>query len=485
MLKVQVFEKSQSNKLDASTLIVPLFIGDVATQLKENSLLSQSELNYIEERSVKFNPVLDETKNFYLPDVVITGLGDQKNRSPEVFRTGIGYCLASLLKSEVTSLSIDGSSFSAQECAGMVDALILGMYSYKVDANKKTLETINLYVSAEQLSDVQEKVSVSKIQCLAANFTRKIAASPANIMNPTDISELAKVLASEEKLTVEILGEEEMKKQGMNALLAVSSGSSQEAKLIILKYDNSEAKETLAMVGKALTFDAGGLSLKPAKTMKDMKFDKSGGAAVLGAMKAIAQLKPKVNVIAVIPSSENVIGSNAFRPGDILTACNGVTIEVTDTDAEGRLILCDALAYCVKKYKPNKMINIATLTGAVISSLGRGVAAVMGNNDALCNDLINAGADIHERLWQMPLYDDHRKLMDSQYADIINLNESREAGLVQGGVFLREFVGETDWAAIDIGGTAWNLSGSSYIKDNCASGFGTRLLCEWVLRSSN
>ncbi len=483
MIDVQVFDKTGSNELGSATLIAPMFAEDGASRLKENAFLSAKDSEYIIERTIQFSSKLEETIAFYLPNVILVGLGEQSKRTPEVFRTAIGHSLSLIIKNEVTEASVDGSAFTAEECAGIVDALVLGTYIYKKNAEKKSLQKINILVHSEQLTEVQEKVTVSKIQCNAANFTRKIAASPANIMTPTDISEIAKGVASEEGLAIEVLGEEEMKKEGMNALLAVSSGSKQEAKLICLKYEHSEAKETLAMVGKALTFDAGGLSLKPSKTMKDMKFDKSGGAAVLGAMKAIAQLKPKVNVVAVIPSSENVIGNDAFRPGDVLAASNGVTIEVTDTDAEGRLILCDALAYCVKKYKPNKMINIATLTGAVISCLGRGVAAVMGNSDELCNDLIKAGAEVHERLWQMPLYDDHRKLMESQYADIINLNESREAGLVQGGVFLREFVGETDWAAIDIGGTAWNLSGSSYIKDNCASGFGARVLSNWILQS--
>jgi leucyl aminopeptidase len=427
-----------------------------------------------------FDGKLESVKSFFQPNVILTGLESTEECEIEGFRKALGFALPSIKQMNSNSLVIDGIQFKPEQCAAMVEALILGLYEYK-DEKINPLVSIVILCEETKVGAYKNIINKSVIQCEAANLTRKIAASPANIMKPKDIAAIAKQVASDHNLSINILGEEDMKKEGMEALLAVSSGSAVEAQLICLKYEHEEADETIAFVGKALTFDAGGISLKPSKTMKDMKFDKSGGAAVLGAIKAVAQLKPKVNVVAVIPSSENVIGSAAFRPGDILKASNGVTIEVTDTDAEGRLILCDALAYCVKKYKPNKMINIATLTGAVIHGLGRTVAAVMGNSDGVCNELIEAGSTVHERLWQMPLYDDHRKLMESQYADIINLNEGREAGLVQGGVFLREFVADTDWAAIDIGGTAWNYRFSPYIKDNCASGYGARLLSQWAL----
>ncbi|MCM8540907.1 MAG: M17 family metallopeptidase, partial [Lentisphaeraceae bacterium] len=200
--------------------------------------------------------------------------------------------------------------------------------------------------------------------------------------------------------------------------------------------------------------------------------------------KAISELQPKVNVIGVIPATENVTGANAYKPGDVITAYNGKTIEIINTDAEGRLILCDALAWTVDKFKPDQIVNIATLTGAVISSLGRGIAAVAGNDDFVCQNLIQAGSEVDERLWQMPLCDVHEELLKSDFADLSNVMDNGEASLVNGSAFLKEFVDGTPWAAIDIGGTAWRHRGASYIKGIGASGFGCRLLSQWALNES-
>ena len=386
------------------------------------------------------------------------------------------------VKYRIESLAIDATQLTAEQCGAMTDGMILSEYNYKDSLNKKECSHSLVFLNADE---EQEKViNLRKKQAEAANLARFIADSPANMMTPEHIAKQAEEVADKHDLSITVLDEKEMQQAGMGALLSVSQGSAHEARLIALEYHHPKAKKTLALVGKGLTFDAGGVCLKPGKGMSEMKYDKSGGAAVLSAMQSIAELEPEINVIGIIPASENVTGSNAFKPGDVVKACNGKTIEIINTDAEGRLILCDALAWTAKKYQPDKMVNIATLTGAVIRSLGHGIAAVAGNSDDVCQGLVAAGNNVDERVWQLPICDVHEELLKSDFADLANVADSGEASLMNGTAFLQEFVGDTPWAAIDIGGTAWRYRGASYIKGTGASGFGSRLLCQWVLNES-
>ena len=382
-------------------------------------------------------------------------------------------------KYRIESIAVDSTLLSAQQCAALTDGIILSEYKYKKSDNEDQMEHSFAFLNAS--NEQRESIEKNRLQSEAANKTRRMADTPANLMTPEIIALEAEKLVEGTELKLTVLDEAEMQKQGFGALLSVSQGSSHEARLVCIEYNHPEAEKTIAMVGKGLTFDAGGVSLKPAKGMSEMKYDKSGGAAVLNAMKAIAELGPKINVIGVIPASENVTGADAFKPGDVVTAYNGKTVEIINTDAEGRLILCDALAWTVDKFKPDAIVNIATLTGAVIRSLGRGIAAVAGNDDDVCQNLVKAGAEVDERLWQMPICEDHEELLESDFADLANVMDSGEASLINGSVFLQQFVGETPWAAIDIGGTAWRHRGASYIKGIGASGFGCRLLSQWVL----
>lgn len=385
-------------------------------------------------------------------------------------------------KYRLETITTDARLLSAEQCGALVDGLLLSDYKYKKDTTKNTLAHAIAFLKAD--SQQQAVIEKSRAQSEAANKARFMADSPANLMTPEIIAQEAVKLAERTGLKLTVLDEEEMRQQGMNALLAVSQGSAHEARLICLEYRHPEAEKTIAMVGKGLTFDAGGVSLKPSRGMCEMKYDKSGGTAVFYAMEAISKLQPKINVIGVVPSSENVTGANAVKPGDVITACNGKSIEVINTDAEGRLILCDALAWTVDKFKPAQIVNIATLTGAVIRSLGRGIAAVAGNDQSVCDQLIEAGLQVDERLWQVPILDVHEELLKSKFADLANVMDDGEASLVNGSVFLREFVADTPWAAIDIGGTAWRYRGASYIKGTGASGFGCRLLTQWALNES-
>lgn len=385
-------------------------------------------------------------------------------------------------KYRLESVAIDAAFLSAGQCAAITDGILLSEYKYKVNEDQNAIEYSLAFLNANE--EQQSSIEKSRIQTEAANKTRFMADSPANLMTPEIIASEAQKLVEGTDLKLTILDEAKMRELGFGALLSVSQGSAHEARLICLEYHHPEAEKTIAMVGKGLTFDAGGVSLKPAKGMSEMKYDKSGGSAVLNAMKAIHDLAPKINVIGVIPASENVTGANAFKPGDVVKAYNGKTIEIMNTDAEGRLILCDALAWTVDKFKPDSIVNIATLTGAVIRSLGRGIASVAGNSDEVCANLIQAGAEVDERLWQMPICEVHEELLESKFADLANVVDSGEASLINGSVFLQQFIGETPWAAIDIGGTAWRHRGAAYIKGIGASGFGCRLLSQWALNES-
>lgn len=272
-----------------------------------------------------------------------------------------------------------------------------------------------------------------------------------------------------------------MAKLGMNAILGVARGSEQRANLMVLRYESPGAKRTLAVVGKGVTFDTGGISIKPSESMHEMKYDMSGAAAVLGAMRAIAALKPAINIIALAPAVENMPGANAQRPGDIVKAYNGKTIEVLNTDAEGRLVLADALAYAVDKFKPDCIVDLATLTGACVTALGHYAAGVTATDDALYEALCRASDVSGERIWRLPLWEDYDKLIEGTHADLANIGPRGEAGSIIGGCFLKHFVGDTPWAHLDIAGAAWGGKNISYLRDKDASGFGVRLLTQWIL----
>ena len=290
----------------------------------------------------------------------------------------------------------------------------------------------------------------------SVNFTRRLALTPANDMTPRILAERAEEIAKKNDLGFDALDEARMKDLGMGALLGVSQGSSQPARLIVLTYDGDRnSNERLALVGKGITFDSGGISLKPAENMHEMKYDMSGGAAVIGAMRAIGKLRPKLNVVGIVPASENLPGPDATKPGDIHRAMNGKTIEIINTDAEGRLILADALAYATMKLGATRLIDCATLTGAMVISLGHSSTGAVSNDDAFADAFLRVANASGERYWRLPLYDDYLTAMKSDIADLKNTG-GRAAGSLTAGAFLREFVDGRPWIHLDIAGTAYS-----------------------------
>lgn len=296
----------------------------------------------------------------------------------------------------------------------------------------------------------------------AANFGRDVINEPSNLMTPTAMAAKAEEVAKSCGLELDVLDEARMRELGMGSLLGVAQGSAEPPKLIVLRYTpKTESAETIAIVGKGVTFDTGGISIKPADGMEKMKYDMAGGATTLAAMRAIAQLKPNVNVLGIVPAVENMPGGRAQRPGDVVRAMTGKTIEVINTDAEGRLILADAVAYA-RKLGATKIVDLATLTGAVSIALGDVYVAILGNNQEWVDAIIAAGKATGEKYWQLPLDKEYREQIKSEIADIKNIG-GRKAGTITGAYFIREFVEETPWAHLDIAGTAWNESGKPHL----------------------
>jgi leucyl aminopeptidase len=321
-------------------------------------------------------------------------------------------------------------------------------------------------------------VELGTVIAAGENLARTLQSRPGNVATPSHLADEASRMCAEVGLEVMVLDEERMRQEGMVALLEVSRGSEEEARLIVMEHrGGEEGAPPLVLVGKGLTFDAGGISLKPPAGMEEMKYDMSGGAAVIGAMQAIARLGVKANVTGIVPSSENLPSGTALKPGDVIGSLAGKTIEVVNTDAEGRLILADALAYGAR-LEPAAMVDCATLTGAVVIGLGHHAAAVMGSDDGLIGELIAAGESSGERCWQLPLWKEYRKQLDSEVADIVNVG-GRPGGSITAACFLADFAGERPWAHLDIAGTAYGDGTLSYQRKG-AYGFPTRLLVEWV-----
>jgi len=288
------------------------------------------------------------------------------------------------------------------------------------------------------------------------------------------------MLAKKYSLKCTVLDKDDMKRLGMGGILAVNQGSTEPPRMVILEYRPIEKSQTLLVVGKGLTFDSGGISLKPPAGMEDMKYDMCGGAAVMALMQAIGEERPDLGVVAIVPATDNMAGGAALKPGDIITHYNGLTSEIVNTDAEGRLILADALAYGVEKFTPDYVVDLATLTGAVIIGLGHHRTGLLGNNDELAGRLLAAGERCAEPLWRLPLGKEYTKQIESQVADIKNTG-GKSAGTITAAAYLQKFVGETPWVHLDIAGTAWEFTEKSYIPKG-PSGTGVRTLLELVRR---
>lgn len=370
------------------------------------------------------------------------------------------------------------------EC--ITEGLMLGAYQFR--KYKKTVEEdepqseiteVLLYTDREKAA-VNKGLTVGKVAALAGAAARDMANEPGNVWTPTRFAEFGRKLAKTYNFSCRVLSKANMQRLKMGGILGVNSGSAQPPKMVILEYKTSARNPTLLMVGKGLTFDSGGISLKPPTGMEEMKFDMCGGAAVLGAMQAVGEEQPKgINVIGIVPTTENLPGPSALKPGDIITIYGGKTVEVINTDAEGRLILADALAYGIKQYKPDAVVDLATLTGAVVIGLGHHRTGLLSNDDGLSQKVMAAGDRSGEPLWRLPLGPEYSKQIKSKVADMKNVG-NRAAGTITAAAFLQEFVGDAVWAHLDIAGTAYNFTEKPYIPNKGPSGIGVRTLLELI-----
>jgi len=344
---------------------------------------------------------------------------------------------------------------------------------------KPDIESVELVIEAADKEQAARGRRIGDAIAAGYLFTRNLQMLPGNVCTPSYLAEQAQKLAAAHGFKATVLDKAQIKKEGMGALLAVAQGSAEEPRFIVLEYQGGGTGAPIALIGKGVTFDSGGISIKPAANMEDMKFDKSGATAVLGAFEVLGRLKPKINVVGLIPATENLPSGTAIKPGDVVKSHLGKTIEIINTDAEGRLILCDALSYA-RRFKPVAAIDAATLTGAVVIALGHHAIGMLGNDEPLLAEVRDAGERAGERCWPLPLWDDYRELLKSDVADVKN-SGGRAAGTIAGAWFLREFVDGFPWVHLDIAGTAYlEGEGPSHAKGPTA--IGVRLFTEFLLK---
>ncbi len=431
--------------------------------------------------------VLPGAERERIATLVVVGLGDASAVSGDSLRAAAGAGARAARQAGARSISLllpkgRGAAFRPESLSeALVDGAICGLYRFEAHKSKPTtdaVQTLTLVASREPARAVERGALRGQIVGEAVCFARTLGNEPGNVCTPSFLAETALKMAGEWGLDAHVMDEAEMRERSMGSLLGVTKGSAEPAKLIVLTYTPKGKRrgDTVGIVGKGLTFDTGGISIKPAAKMEDMKFDMCGGAAVLGAMQAVARLKIKTRVVGLVPASENMPGGASYKPGDILKASNGVTIEVRNTDAEGRLILADALSYAsgTLKPKPKALIDLATLTGACVVALGDHHAALVSNNERLAERLLDASAASSDSLWRMPLVEGHRKQLESPYADLSNLGTSG-AGTLTAAAFLERFTGGIPWAHLDIAGMAWTEKNNGHLTKG-ATGFGVRAL---------
>ncbi len=420
--------------------------------------------------------------------VMLVGCGKERELDDRSYRTIISNSIKSLKDTGslecvnyLTELTIKGRDHHWKIKQAIITA---GQVLYQFDELKtkkkekrRPLRKITFTVpTRRELAQGDEALLIGRAIANGMKLTCDLANRPSNICTPTYLAKQATELGKNHRsLSVNVLEEAEMKKLGMGSLLSVSQGSNEPAKLITLEYKGTKkAGKPIVLVGKGVTFDTGGISIKPAAAMDEMKYDMCGAASVLGTIAAVAEMKLAINVVGVIPATENMPSGTATKPGDIFTSMSGQTVEVLNTDAEGRLILCDALTYA-ERYNPEVVIDIATLTGACVIALGKHATGLLSNHNPLARDLLQAGEEAGDRAWQLPLWDEYQQQLNSPFADMANIG-GREAGTITAACFLSRFTEKFHWAHLDIAGTAW-LSGSK----KGATGRPVPLLTQYIL----
>lgn len=415
---------------------------------------------------------------------LLLGMGDKKNLDPEKTRNLTGKVVIKAKELGITEfVLIPFKNMDKEHLSAMVEGIKLSDYSfnnYKRDEDRNDLNQVRILIITDMKNN-QKIIQHSVVVSDAVLYTRDISNLPPNDCSPKDLVTFSKKLSENQKIKVRVIEKEEMKSYGFEGILAVGKGSASSPKLIVLEYPGSTKNRPIVIVGKAVTFDTGGISIKPSEKMEEMKFDKCGGCNVLGIMKAVSDLGLDTNVIGIIPAVENMPSGTSYRPGDIIKMYNRKTVEVLNTDAEGRIILGDALSFAVKTFAPKAIIDMATLTGAAIIALGTNVAALVGNDDDLVTKILEYSNQTGEKIWQLPLFEEYKEQLKSSNADMKNIG-GRSAGAITAAAFLSNFVEDTPWVHLDIAGTAWTQEGTKEKSYNPkgATGFGIRTIVKYI-----
>lgn len=409
--------------------------------------------------------------------ILLVGLGKRDDINEEKIRRAGGNSISFLknLKISNVALSLRYLKSIGISPIPFLEGGLLSLYRFKRYIGEEEEKLKKIILLTKQEADLLDSIRWTEKVAGVVGFVKDMINTPANDMTPTELARIALSMANE-RVSVKVLEREDAEKEGLGAYLAVAKGSSEPPKFIILHYKGSEERPYV-FIGKSITFDSGGISIKPSEGMEKMKYDMAGGAVVIGLIRLALDAGLPLNIIGILPATENLLGGHATRPGDIVRTCSGKTIEIINTDAEGRLTLADAIGFA-KRFNPQAIIDIATLTGACSIALGNEAAAIMGNDSGLMDRLKRIGEETYERVWPMPLFDEYSEYLKSDFADIKNTG-GRTGSLVTAGYFLKEFAGKTPWIHIDIASTAWIDKDRAYIKKG-ATGFGLRLLANFL-----
>ena len=482
-MKVRLDRRSME-ALEGDVLVVLAFEGKPDERFKEP--LSEAYESGEVSGKIYEMTMVHCAPGFKAKRLLLAGAGPREKVTPAELRRISGAALRHAKSKSLRNITffLDGEFAKEPFVTAAVEGAILGDYEpdrYKTD--KKDVKVVDSFTVGVAGGDpgLENALERGRIIAESQNFTRDLVSEPANHLTPLALSEKARLVAGETGLDCEVLDRERMKQLGMGSLLGVAQGSAEPPALIVLRYKpQADAKTTahLGYVGKGVTFDTGGISIKPADGMEKMKYDMAGGAAMIGTMRALAHLKPPISVTAIIPAVENMPGSRALRPGDIVTALSGKTIEVINTDAEGRLILADALTYA-RRLGCTHLVDAATLTGSIVVALGFINVGVFGTDEGLINKLLEASRLAGEKMWRMPLDDDYREQLKSAFADMTNVG-GRPGGAITAAMFLKEFADKTPWAHLDIAGTAWLDDAKPYMSKG-PSGVGVRTFVQLAM----
>ena len=435
----------------------------------------------------KFGKIVTIPSKSHAQRILLAGLGKKEKFTNDTIRFVSGKIAqkARELKIKEFSIVLPSISYFEQDslASQIVEGCKLSLYKFEKFKSEKEKNEPNLSIIVPKSNKITKVIKISEIISEGSIFTKSIANLPPNECTPTTLANFAKQMAKKNKMRCTVFSKNELKKKGFGGITAVGQGSKNEPKLIVIEHSKGKPSDKpIVLVGKAVTFDTGGISLKPGAKMDEMKFDKCGGCTVLGIMKAVSELKLPINVVGIVPSVENMPSGESYRPGDIIKLYSGKTAEILNTDAEGRLILADALSYGEKHYKPKAIIDFATLTGACIIALGTNVAAIVSNNEKLKQKIINSSKRTTEEVWELPLNDDYMNMIKSDVADMKNIGIGRAAGTITAAAFLKNAIDNTPWVHIDIAGVAWTQEATKEKPYNPkgATGFGVRLILDYL-----